>query len=290
MIRLSALMRLFARKPGLPASGLPPSGRARICDLPADAGPLYAIGDVHGCRALLAALQRQIRDDAGAFPGRPLLILLGDVVDRGPDTAGVIQDLLTPLPWADCLVLRGNHEAMMAAFLDRPARPRSWLGHGGIETLRSYGVTHPPDALHAMSTRRLHQILTAHIPDAHAEWLATLPDAAMVRQGGRDWALAHAGWDTQSSPADQSPRTLVWGGAMPAPGTSPGLIHGHFAVDQPSLQPHRIALDTGAVVTGRLTALRLAPGHPPALLHHTGPALSNAPAGRRSSSSPKDAA
>ena len=70
------------------------------------AGPIYAIGDVHGCRQILANLEALIREDAAKFTGLPQIVLLGDMVDRGPDTAGLLDVLVRPLTWATRLAVR----------------------------------------------------------------------------------------------------------------------------------------------------------------------------------------
>ncbi len=142
-------------------------GEAGVPLLPLDPteGPVYAVGDVHGCRQLLRGLEALIRTDAAQLPGRPRIVLLGDMVDRGPDTAGLLDDLMRPLTWATRLAICGNHEEMMLAFLDNPARNASWLDQGGYETLRSYGLALDPTTPLALPRRHLQQKLAAHLPE-----------------------------------------------------------------------------------------------------------------------------
>ncbi len=234
-------------------------------------GPVYAVGDVHGCRHLLIGLEALIREDAARFSGRPQIVLLGDMVDRGPDTAGLLDHLMRPLPWATRLSIRGNHEEMMLAFLQEPARNKSWLDQGGYETLRSYGLALDPAAPLDLPMRRLRQMLAAHLPSEHLTWLAALPCGHLVRDAAQTWVLAHAGFDPERGVIDQPARTLVWGGRRPKPGGQICLVHGHVIQTDVYLFENCIGIDTGAYKTGELTTLRLAGGNPPALLSYTAP-------------------
>ena len=111
-------------------------------------GPVYAVGDAHGCLSLYRQLEAQILRDAAALPGTPTVVLLGDIVDKGPDTAALLDFLLRPAPPPlRRLCLRGNHESMMLAYLEKPAKNAQWLGFGGVETLLSYGLALDADAL-----------------------------------------------------------------------------------------------------------------------------------------------
>jgi serine/threonine protein phosphatase 1 len=187
----------------------------------------YAIGDVHGCLDLLRELEALIIADAEGIAGERLIVMLGDLIDRGPDSAQVLDHVLSPPPPGfSRICLRGNHEAMMLAFLARPGYGASWLENGGCETLRSYGAS--PDLLHKGGRRPLEEFVETGIPPAHRAFLAGLP----VLLETPDAVFVHAGM----------PRS------------------------EPLLSPRRIAIDTGAYITGRLTAVRLAPGDPPQLL------------------------
>ena len=234
-------------------------------------GPVYAVGDVHGCRALLRGLEALIKADAAQFAGRPRIVLLGDMVDRGPDTAGLIDDLLRPLPWATRLAVRGNHEEMMLAFLEDPARNATWLDQGGYETLRSYGLALDPSAPLALPRRRLQQMLAAHLPEEHLAWLRDLAAGLVLSLQGQDWVLAHAGFDPDRSFADQPLSALVWGGRRPGPEASVHLVHGHVLQTKVRITGTCIGIDTGAFKTGTLTALRLAEGALPYLLSYANP-------------------
>lgn len=258
----SGLMgRLFGRLLG---SGQPDGVALLPLDL-AD-GPVYAIGDVHGCRNLLRALEAQIAADAAQFEGRPRVILLGDLVDRGPNTAGVLDDVMRPLRWGDRLALRGNHEDMMLAFVDDPRANLDWLGFGGFETLGSYGLVLDEAQAKQLPTRRLQQMLSAHLPDDHLAWLRNLPPGFVVRGLNQAFVLAHAGFDPTRGPHDQPLRTLTWGGMGPGPEHGLRLVHGHVIQQAPDLAASCIGIDTGAYKSGKLTALRLAESYFPHVL------------------------
>ena len=256
------MTELLARLRGRATAGVP------LLQLNSSDGPVYAVGDLHGCRALLRGLEALIQTDAAQFAGRPRIVLLGDMADRGPDTAGLIDDILCPLPWAERLAIRGNHEEMMLAFLEDPARNASWLNQGGYETLRSYGLALDPSTPLAMPRRRLQQMLAAYLPEQHLAWLRELPAGFVLRSGDRDWVLAHAGFDPDRSFADQPAATLVWGGSRPAPEGRIRLVHGHLLKTKVDLSSIGIGIDTGAYKTGTLTALRLVDGTDPSLLSY----------------------
>lgn len=255
---LLARFRGTGRTGGLPLLPLDPAE-----------GPVYAVGDLHGCRRLLRGLEDMIREDAAQFAGRPRIILLGDMIDRGPETAGLIDDLLHPLPWASRMAIRGNHEEMMLAFLDNPAKNSAWLDQGGYETLRSYGLALDPTTPLALPRRRLQQMLAAHLPDTHLAWLRALPAGYALALNGQTWVLAHAGCDPHRSLSDQPAGGLFWGGVFPGPEDKICLVHGHVVQSEVNIAGPCIGIDTGAYKTGKLTALRLAEGIPPFVITHT---------------------
>ena len=211
---------------------------------------IYAIGDVHGCLDRLVALHWQIAADLAARPvGESLLIHLGDYVDRGPDSAGVIWLLTgTIAPRVDRRVdLQGNHEAMMMAALSGQPRPAElWVDNGGDNTLRSYAVPHdalPDEWAHC-------------VPPAHQHWIGTRP---MTHQEG-GYLFVHAGIRPGRRIARQSPEDLLW---IREPFLSSReqhpfvVVHGHTPNASPQVRPNRIGIDTGAVMGGALTCLVL---------------------------------
>jgi serine/threonine protein phosphatase 1 len=207
---------------------------------------VYAIGDPHGCTGRLAALHAEIAAHAAARPAARIVVVhLGDMVDRGPDSAGLLQLLRTPLPLPGATVvnLTGNHEQMMLAALDRRATAEIaafWLDNGGGATLESYGADpDDPDTWDAVPDRDL-EMLRAFRPSfalggyffAHA---GVRPDVALDRQDPMDLS-----WIREPF--------LSWRGRLPAV-----VVHGHTPVDGPEVLPHRIGIDTGAVFGGPLT-------------------------------------
>jgi serine/threonine protein phosphatase 1 len=152
-------------------------------------GTAYAIGDVHGCLSLLKDLEAQIVKDARDREGESWLVLLGDLVDRGPQSAQVLDHVLAPLPGLRRLCIRGNHEATMLGFLRDPANNTQWLEFGGRETLLSYGIDQKSFAKGEVGRSGLRQILDSYIPAEHIEFLAGLPTLIETP----DYVFVHAG-------------------------------------------------------------------------------------------------
>lgn len=209
---------------------------------------VYAIGDVHGCLDRLRALHGAIAADIAARPGAAVtLVHLGDYIDRGPDSAGVLGWLIDePAPEGVRAVvnLMGNHEAMMIATLTErsPRAARLWLVNGGEATLRSFGLTDTADP--AAWAERL--------PAGRLEFLQNL--RLTYRAGG--YVFVHAGLFPGVPIAEQVPEHLLWvrepflSAAEPFEAV---VVHGHTPSRAPVLLPNRIGIDTGAVMQGRLT-------------------------------------
>ena len=221
---------------------------------------LYAVGDVHGRLDLLKSLVQAIARDAIAGPleGRPRLILLGDYVDRGPDSRGVLDYLLRMRGEAglDVRLLLGNHEQALLDFLADPARGEAWMQIGGDATLRSYGVTPPDQKADAERWDEARSAFAEALPEAH---LALLQELELVVQLA-DYAFVHAGVRPGVSLEAQSARDLLWiRGEFTRFTGSHGkvIVHGHSASESAQLLPNRICVDTGAYATGVLTAVRL---------------------------------
>lgn len=220
----------------------------------------YAVGDVHGRLDLLGDLIAQLElgatEDTRAA-GKPIVIFLGDYVDRGPDSAGVLDLLLSGRPHGcECRYLRGNHEQSMMAFLAEPVSNRAWLLQGGVETLLSYGVQPPPAvAAQDEELELAAEQLRASLPPAHIAFLVDLE--RYVALG--DYAFVHAGVDPSRTLEEQTDRDLYWSRAAFIASKRPfshRVVHGHTPVDQPYADNRRIAVDTGAYATGALTAAR----------------------------------
>ena len=229
---------------------------------PATAGGrvVYAIGDVHGCYDLLVGLLRAIAEDVAALaPARaPLLLFVGDYVDRGPRSA----EVLTTLIWLsrhaafEIAFLRGNHEAMLLAFLHQPEEAAGWLRFGGAETLRAYGVDVPEEE-GPETCRRLRDMFMDRLPASHLEFLQTL--RTQVTCG--DYVFVHAGLRPGVPLRRQCDEDRLWireEFLNTDHAFERIVVHGHsWGSDAPVLTPHRIGIDTGAYQTGALTAVRL---------------------------------
>jgi serine/threonine protein phosphatase 1 len=222
---------------------------------------IYALGDIHGCYDLLRRMLAEIvRDSADAARGRrPLLVFCGDYVDRGPDSARVVQALVWLQRRGDfeLRLLKGNHEQGLLAFLDHPDRAADWLSYGGAETLASYGVEAPGPDARPDDFQRARDQLMDRLPASH---LQLLGDLELMVQAG-DYAFAHAGVRPGTALEEQVEADLLWirRGFLDAPGPfGKVIVHGHtWLSDQPHFTPHRIGLDTGAYATGVLTGVRL---------------------------------
>jgi len=241
-------------------SWLRPGRRAPEPPTPAPAADhrIYAVGDVHGRHDLLEALLARLEDDAAAHDDarQPILLFVGDLVDRGDHSREVLDlALRARLTWPQTVVLRGNHEAALLDFVEDPERGAAWLGFGGRQTLASYGVPAPgagaePPELHAAA-----EALAAAL-GAHARFLRET--GLMFRSG--DVVFAHSGVDPARPLDAQGESALLWGrSAFLEAGPPEGLrvVHGHWDDPEPTLTPARINVDTGAYYTGRLTAVRL---------------------------------
>lgn len=225
---------------------------------------VYAVGDVHGCYDLLKDLLAEIAADAAArASGRQaVLIFLGDYVDRGPQSARVMDALawLRRRDDFDIHFLKGNHEQAMLEFLDAPERGGPWLSFGGAETLLSYGVV-PPAADAAESVyREARDALLERMPAGHLKLLLQLESMVVIG----DYAFVHAGIRPGAPLEEQAEEDLLWirRGFVDHPGPFPKIIvHGHtWLSEQPQLSEHRLGIDTGAYATGVLSAARLEDG------------------------------
>ncbi|MCB8882814.1 serine/threonine protein phosphatase [Acidisoma cellulosilytica] len=210
---------------------------------------IYAIGDVHGCVAAHAAILDQIAEDYAARPvAQAVVIHMGDLIDRGPDSATVLERISRGSPiGGDFINLRGNHEELcLAAFAQGGEVAASWRRNGGETCLADWGVP-----LKAPS-----EDWARYVPPA--QMAVMLGERIFFRAGG--YFFAHAGVRPGVPLAEQDPHDMVW---IREPFLSwPGrleavVVHGHTPKDQPEIRAHRIGIDTGAVYGGRLTAVVL---------------------------------
>jgi serine/threonine protein phosphatase 1 len=227
---------------------------------------VYAIGDIHGCLDLLMRLQEEILTDMRRRSAdRRVAVYLGDFVDRGPDSRGVLDRLIDmPLPDCESVHLAGNHDRWLARFLTDVSVAPPWLRHGGVETLQSYGVA-PPRALDRDSLLVAQAALAVAMPAAHRTFLDRLPASHM--EG--DYFFAHAGVRPGVPLAEQTEHDLIWireEFLMSNTDFGKVVVHGHTPSPTPERHANRIAVDTGAFMTGRLTAAVLE-GNGVAFLH-----------------------
>lgn len=214
---------------------------------------VYAIGDVHGRLDLLTRMHETIAADAERRGGDWRIVHLGDYVDRGPDSKGVIERLLNRSA-ADgrVLALAGNHDIGFLDFLARPDPGGIFARYGGIQTAQSYGVAMDPDD--PSTFKAACRALDAAVPQSHREFLASLKFSAAFG----DFFFCHAGIRPGVALAAQDEQDLIWirGEFHRHEGLYPKVIvHGHTPVPVPDVRANRVNIDTGAFASGTLTAL-----------------------------------
>jgi serine/threonine protein phosphatase 1 len=199
----------------------------------------YAIGDIHGALHKLRQLMARCEADAAGRARR--YVFLGDYIDRGADSAGVVgvlREMKAQMPETATVALLGNHEAMLLAAIDGAIDPEVWLGQGGEMTLKSYGVAE-----------------VNALPHGDIDWLRTLP---LVKDDGRRF-FVHAGVNPRRPLDAQNRDDLIWiREPFLADERDYGrlIVHGHTPVPSgiPDWRGNRVNLDTGAVFGGPLTA------------------------------------
>ena len=243
---------------------------------------VYAVGDIHGRADLLNRLVDTILEDIarGGFEGRPILIFLGDYIDRGFQSKDVIDILLgEKMSRFETYFLKGNHEAAMLQFLRDPSIGPRWSEFGGAETLVSYGVR-PPRMRTSMDEWALaSQQLNDVLPPEHLRFLTGLDIS--VRVG--DYVFVHAGVRPGVPLDQQTEYDMLWirdeflsdGRALGAV-----VVHGHTPASKPHRDSRRVGIDTGAYLSGKLTAARFE--HDAVEFISTGPRVDVAPAGKAS--------
>jgi serine/threonine protein phosphatase 1 len=217
---------------------------------------IYAIGDVHGRADLLAQLFRCIDADIAAHPAPQVLeVLLGDYIDRGPDSRAVLDLLISRSRSHQIVCLKGNHETFIFDFLRDPTVFDPWKSFGGLETLMSYGVV-PPINASQQEQRELAEAFAHALPNSHRQFLFNLSPSF----ASGDYFFAHAGVRPGIPLLRQKEQDLLWiREEFLAHKKAFGkiVVHGHTPVIEPDIRPNRINIDTGAYTTGRLTCLKL---------------------------------
>jgi serine/threonine protein phosphatase 1 len=219
---------------------------------------VYAIGDIHGRLDLLTQLIDKIADDdlARGPVGTTQLIMLGDFVDRGPDSAGVLDFVIRLSEWWPAITcLQGNHEEvfLLAARGDESAL-RFMTRIGGRETLISYGATEAD--LDAMTLGELRDWLMKAVPERHLQFIEAMKEKLIIG----NYAFVHAGIRPQIPMADQEARDLRWIRDEFLTFEEPHqyyVVHGHSISSGVEQKGNRMGIDTGAYATGVLTAVGL---------------------------------
>lgn len=260
---LRSVRSLLGRKDQSTSSSAP-SEEAGTLDCPKPDVPTYVVGDIHGRADLLELLLGLIDAHIGGTgTSNPTLVFVGDYIDHGPDSAETLarlRELTRDFPQS-VVCLMGNHERMLLDFLADPVtRGPRWMREGGAATLWSFRID--PHPLQTTGTpeefRDAARKLDAAMPEGLRDWISALP---LSWNSGNLWVV-HAGADPAHAMDAQSARVLLWGHpdfeAVPRADGS-WVAYGHMEMERPVYEEGRVALDTGAWRTGRLTACALRP-------------------------------
>ena len=222
----------------------------------AEGDRIYAIGDIHGHAGLIAELLREIeRDKANRPAARVRIVILGDVIDHGPDSAKLLEVLL-PGVCENLVVLKGNHEDLMVAAYQVDVEAMDiWLSVGGAETLHSLGVER--SAITRSDLDSTLDAMRSMVPGGLIKSLEALPTS--IRIG--DYFFCHAGVRPKVPLSDQTDRDLLWIRDQFTNSTrfhGAVVVHGHTICERGvDIRPNRISVDTGAHRTGILSAVAL---------------------------------
>jgi len=241
----SMIGQLFRRRSSAPRlEGQIPNGQR-----------VYAIGDIHGRLDLLDALLETIQiDDSDRGATQSRIIFLGDLIDRGPSSAQVVDRAIEIASGpGNCQFLLGNHEEIFLRALEGDLKALALFNRiGGRETVLSYGISE--EAYRDSDYAGLQELLTESVPAAHIAFLKGFEDLIVVG----DYAFVHAGVRPGQALADQRVSDLRWirrEFLEHASGFEKIIVHGHTITDDVEIRPNRIGLDTGAYASGKLTAM-----------------------------------
>ena len=239
----SPLRQMFRSRPAEQLAAVPDGTR------------YYAIGDIHGRLDLFEALIEAVEsDDRASAPARTIIVLLGDLVDRGPDSAGVVERAMRWAAERQVFLLAGNHEEMFLESFENTGVLRHFLRHGGRQTVLSYGI--PRATYDATSLEELQVLMRDTVPLSHREFLASARDHL---EAG-DYLFVHAGIAPEVPLEEQQRHHLRWIREPFLDYTAPHahmVVHGHTITDAIDVRRNRVGIDTGAYRSGRLTALVL---------------------------------
>ncbi len=219
---------------------------------------VYAIGDVHGRLDLLDRMLDLIEADAAPTPDLvKYIVYLGDYVDRGAHSRGVIERLIEgPPPGFGAIHLKGNHEASMLDFLEDVRIGPSWLTYGGTATLASYHVPPPHADSPPEEMAQAQEMLRRALPPAHRAFLDSLRTSVTIG----DYLFVHAGIRPGVPLERQRENDLLWIREDFLRSTADHgkmVVHGHTICPEPEVRANRIGIDTGAFATHHLTCLVL---------------------------------
>ena len=248
-MRFRNMMRLFRQ----------PKQTEQVTPFVAPDTRVYAIGDIHGCHDLMIRMLDKIQSDARSLEDDRVvkIVFLGDYIDRGDDSAMVLETLhrLSSDVSGNVFFLKGNHEASLLTFLEDPLFGKDWLNFGGKQTLASFGITARShvvsgDELHAMADE-----LAAKVKP----YLPFLKSMPVFHQTG-NVVFCHAGLSPRRGVDEQHDEHFLWGHSdflqdCPLPGFC--VVHGHYDNPKPVSLAGRICIDTGAYYSGTLTAVRM---------------------------------
>lgn len=222
---------------------------------------IYAIGDIHGRLDLLQKLLEKIDADAAELDDgiKPVIVFLGDYIDRGFASKGVVDLILSDrLDAYECVYLAGNHEETLVNFMTDATKGQEWALYGGVETMFSYGVAVPQSAGMGapVDWMPIWQAFRDAVPVEHLEFYRGLRDSVVLG----DYVFVHAGLRPSVKLEQQSRRDMLWirDEFLHSPVRFEKLVvHGHTPADDVHADNRRIGVDTGAYISGRLTAVRL---------------------------------
>lgn len=209
----------------------------------------YAVGDIHGRADLLSDLHKLIAKDLAGFDGESTIVYLGDYVDRGADTKGVLDQLIASTLGTVRVFLKGNHEEMFLGFLEHPRKAQRWLAMGGTEAARSYGVS-------GDDPRNIASNLRSAMPATHIAFLNSL----QLSHVSERYFFCHAGVRPGIKLSQQDAHDLMWikGDFLTSDATFEKIVvHGHSPVADVDIRPNRINVDTRAYASGRLSCVVL---------------------------------
>jgi serine/threonine protein phosphatase 1 len=221
-----------------------------------DGTRIYAIGDVHGRVDLLREMFSAIDDSLISHPiDNVVQVLVGDYIDRGPNSREVIDDLIARARRHTMVCLKGNHENYALQFIADPSVLSEWKQVGGMSTLLSYGLR--PTARDDAETRQeISAAFRSILPESHRRFLQNLP----LTYSCGDYFFAHAGVRPGVPLIEQREQDLLWirdDFLLHEEDFGKIIVHGHTPAKKADVRPNRINIDTGAFATGRLTCLVL---------------------------------